>query len=130
MKKFIEVKISGIPYSRSKTRGNISATREWTNAVVNQTKDLPKVETECVLKVIFCLPPNKYPKDLPYGPDLDNLLKRFLDALNETIFIKAKGKDSCAIEIYVKKVRARSKEETGALLKVLLPNPENTGFQD
>jgi hypothetical protein len=47
---------------------------------------LPRISEVCILKVTFLLPPDKYPKNLPYGPDLDNLLKRFLDLLNETVF--------------------------------------------
>jgi Holliday junction resolvase RusA-like endonuclease len=65
------------------------------------------------------LPPNKLPKDLPYGPDLDNLMKRLADALNETIFSETEGKDSCVIELNVMKTRVESENEAGALLEVL-----------
>ncbi|HVO72492.1 MAG TPA: hypothetical protein VMT35_00600 [Ignavibacteriaceae bacterium] len=91
---FINIKISGIPFARSKVKGNPLGPQAWTEAVILQTKDLPKVKEACILNVTFLLPADKYPRDYPYGSDLDNLLKRFQDALNETIFSEAKGKDS------------------------------------
>ena len=74
---FINIRISGIPYARNKVRGNPFGPKEWTEAVKLQTKDLPKIKDACILKVTFLLPADKYPKDYPYGSDLDNLLKRF-----------------------------------------------------
>jgi Holliday junction resolvase RusA-like endonuclease len=50
---------------------------------------------------------------------LDNLLKRFQDALNVTIFSEAKGKDSCIISLTATKVKVTSSEEAGALLEVI-----------
>lgn len=71
------------------------------------------------MKVTFLLPPDKFPKDFPYGPDLDNLLKRFMDALNETIFSETQGKDSCVVMLTVMKTRAASNQEAGAHLEIL-----------
>ena len=115
----ISHKIRGVPYSRNKTRGDTDAPGKWTQAVINQTKNLPKVTEACILRVTFLLPPNKYPKDLPYGPDLDNLMKRFSDALNQTIFSESEGRDSCVVEMSVMKTMVRSEVEAGALLEVL-----------
>ena len=67
-------RINGVPYSQRKTRGDTDAPDRWTEAVRQQTEDLPPVEQACLMKVTFFLPPDKYPKDLPNGPDLDNLL--------------------------------------------------------
>ena len=117
--KHISLKILGIPYGQSKTRGDTSAPEKWTQAVIDQTKHLAKVKEACILRITFLLPPNKFPPDFPYGPDLDNLIKRFLDALNETIFSEAEGKDSCVIEMSVIKARADSDAEAGALIEVL-----------
>ena len=74
------------------------------------------------MKVTFLLPPDKFPTDFPYGSDLDNLLKRFLDALNETIFSESKGKDSCIVSMHVTKTRVNSNDEAGALLEILPVN--------
>ena len=116
------LKISGVPYSRSKVRGNLSAPKAWTAAVIKQTRALPKIKEACIVKLTFLLPPNKFPSDCPYGPDLDNLLKRFMDALNETIFSEAPGKDSCVLSITVSKAKVKSEEQSGALLELLPVN--------
>jgi len=99
--KHVVYRISGVPYSANKVRGNIRAPKQWTDEVKRQTRDLPKITEACILRVTFHLPADKFPKDLPYGPDLDNLMKRLLDALNETIFSQTEGKDSCVIEMSV-----------------------------
>jgi hypothetical protein len=112
-------KIIGVPYGKNKTRGKVDALPVWTQAVTDQTKHLPKIKNACVLRVTFLLPPNKFPSDLPYGSDLDNLLKRFLDALNETIFSETRGKDSCIISLSATKTCAESEAEAGALLEVI-----------
>ncbi len=112
-------RIAGIPYSRNKARGNKLAPKQWTQAVIDQTDSLPKVKEACIVKITFLLPPNKFPSDLPYGPDLDNLTKRFFDALNQTIFSETQGKDSCVIKVSVMKTRVESEKEARATLEVL-----------
>jgi len=52
--------------------------------------------------------------------DLDNLLKRFFDALQETVFRFAPGKDGCVVEVEAKKVRVSSDAEAGADLEIEL----------
>ena len=111
--------ISGVPYSRNKTRGNIRAADVWSERVRTQTAALPRVREACALKVTFLLPPDKYPSDFPYGPDLDNLLKRFMDALNSTVFSETHGGDSCVVMLTVLKTRVSSTEEAGAHLEIL-----------
>ncbi len=91
----------------------------WTKAIIAQTKDLPKITDGCVAKITFLLPADKFPADYPFGSDLDNLVKRFFDALNETIFSDAPGKDSCVISLNVTKVKVNSEREAGALLEIL-----------
>jgi Holliday junction resolvase RusA-like endonuclease len=71
------------------------------------------------MKVTFLLPPDKFPSDLPYGPDLDNLLKLLLDALNGTVFSEARGHDSCVISLAVTKTRAASREDSGVHIEVI-----------
>ncbi len=116
---YICKKISGVPYSRSKTRGRVDAPAEWSRVVREQTKDLPRVREACILRITFLLPPDKFPKDLPYGSDLDNLLKRFMDALNKTIFKKTAGGDSCVVCLNVMKTRVESAKDAGAMPEVL-----------
>jgi Holliday junction resolvase RusA-like endonuclease len=111
--------ISGVPYSRAKSRGNKEAAPAWSRAIVEQTYNLPKVREACALKVTFLLPPDKYPADFPYGPDLDNLLKRLLDGLNETIFSETVGKDSCVVLLNVMKTKVESSLLSGAHIEVL-----------
>ena len=116
---YICCRIDGVPYCRNKSRGNVHRPTEWTRRVVEQTKDLPKVTNACVLRVTFLLPKDKFPADLKYGPDLDNLLKRFLDALAQTVFSESKGKDSCIISLSATKTKVEFEAEAGALLEVV-----------
>ncbi len=116
---YICQKIKGVPYSKHKRRGRVYAPAEWTQKIIDQTKDLPKVKEACVLNVTFLLPPDKFPTDFPYGPDLDNLLKRFLDALNKTIFCETPGTDSCVVSLNVMKTKVELENVAGALLEVL-----------
>jgi len=115
----IAIKIDGVPYGAKKARGNLNGATRWTRTVIDQTRELPKVTEACILKVTFLLPPDKYPRDFPYGSDLDNLLKRFLDALNETVFSSANGKDSCVISMTISKVKVSTEKKAGALLEIL-----------
>jgi Holliday junction resolvase RusA-like endonuclease len=116
---YINRTIHGVPYSRLKSRGNRAAPSIWSQAIRDQTKSLPKVKEACALKVTFLLPPDKFPADFPYGPDLDNLLKRLMDALNDTIFSEARGKDSCVIHVTVMKTRVDTDKKAGAHIEVL-----------
>jgi len=116
---YINHLIKGIPYSRNKSRGNLGAADQWSEQVKLQTASLPRVKEACALKVTFLLPPDKFPKDFPYGPDLDNLLKRFMDALNETVFSDTHGGDSCVVMLTVMKTKVATIAEAGAHLEVL-----------
>jgi hypothetical protein len=88
--KHIYKRISGVPYGKFKTRGQKNALKGWTEEVIKQTHNLPKVREASILNVTFLLPPDKFPSDFPHGRDLDSLLERFLDALNETISQRAR----------------------------------------
>ena len=111
--------VKGVPYSKLKSRGNLEAPARWSSEVVRQTSDLPKIKDACLMKVTFLLPADKYPRDMPYGPDLDNLLKRLLDALNQTIFSEAKGGDSCIVSLTVMKTKAPSDADSGVHIEVM-----------
>lgn len=120
MMNYISTFIKGIPYGAGRrTRGNIEALERWSQTVKLQTENLPKVKEACLMKMTFLLPTDKFPTDFPYVPDLDNMLKRFLDALNETIFSEAPGKDSCNISMNVTKTKVMKQEESGVHLEIL-----------
>ena len=112
----VNVFIEGVPYGQKKVRGNIEAPVRWTSTVVQKTKNLPKVKGPCVMSVLFALPEEKYPTDLPYGPDLDNHLKRLCDALNQTIFSDIPGHDSAIVNLIASKYKALQNEPTGATI--------------
>ena len=115
----IEGKIRGTPYPGNKKRGNLKAAPAWSDAVIAQTRHHPKIKGPCHLKVTFRLPANKFPGDHPYGSDLDNLLKRFCDALEHTIFSEVPGGDGCVVAIRARKVRARWDHDAGADFKIV-----------
>jgi len=110
----VNVFIDGVPYGQQKVRGNIKAPVKWTNTVVQRTRNLPKMKGPCIISVLFTLPEDKYPLDLPYGPDLDNYLKRLCDALNQTIFSDVPGHDSAIVGLIASKCKASQNEPTGA----------------
>ena len=107
------------PFGKEKKRGNINAPKQWSEKVIEQTQSLPAVNAACIMKITFLLPPDKFPVDFPYGPDIDNLAKRFLDALNKTIFSDAKGSNSYVIELSLAKTKVESDKEAGVLLEIL-----------
>jgi Holliday junction resolvase RusA-like endonuclease len=112
------LRIKGIPYSQNKVRGNLGSPVAWSDAVSEQTKNLPTVTGACVMKVTFFLPRENIPHDFPFGNDLDNLLKRFFDALNKAIFRDAPGRDSCVMKVEASKVIVDHREDAGAELEV------------
>jgi len=114
--------VKGIPYSKNKTRGDTAAPQVWSEAIINQTNDLDKIIGPCMLRITFLLPDNKFPDDLPYGSDLDNLLKRFCDALNKTILSEAPGKDSCILNIEASKARVINNSDAGAQFEFIILN--------
>ena len=116
---YINHTVRGIPYSKSKTRGDKSAATRWTEEIKKQTRSLGHIKDACLLKVTFFLPPDKYPDDFRHGPDLDNLLKRFLDALNETVFSEVEDKDSCVVSMTVMKAKVASPEEAGVHFEIM-----------
>lgn len=120
-----KVFIKGVPYCKNKPRGDTAAPARWTEAVKKATKKLPKVRGQCHMWVMFVLPADKYPTDQPYGPDLDNLLKRLLDAMNETVFSEVPGKDGAVELLVARKQRARSGEPTGAEVTLREVRPDS-----
>jgi len=115
----IRATIPGVPYARNKTHGNLNAPIEWTHAVIQHTADLPKIRKACLLRITYLLPRAHIPKDYPFGTDLDNLNKRFLDGLSKTVFSEAPGKDSCVVAMESIKIIVETKEEAGAHFEIL-----------
>lgn len=114
----IDIFIEGVPYPRWKVKGDAEAAERWSQDVTNKTRKLPRIKHRCRLNVTFILPIDKYPLDYPQGPDLDNLLKRLLDALNETVFSQVLGRDGCVIRLTASKRKQRGNETAGARLKI------------
>ena len=110
--------IKGEPYSKSKPRGNTEGTQKWSQSIVDQTRDLERVRGPCKLDVEFVLPRNRSPTNFPFANDLDNLLKRLLDALGVTVLSDADGGDSSIVELHATKRLAEEGEETGATLLI------------
>ena len=110
----VDVFIEGIPYAQSKVRGDVGAPGRWSEAVKKATERFPKAQGPCYLFVQYVLPEDKYPLDHPYGPDLDNLLKRLLDALNQTVFSEVAGKDGAVVHLVAAKRKASDGEPIGA----------------
>ena len=114
--------IKGVPYSQNKTRGDTAAPQAWSENIIKQTNDIEKIIGPCMLRITFMLPSNKFPDDLPYGSDLDNLLKRFCDAVSKTILSKAPGKDSCILNIEASKARVTNISDAGAQFEFIILN--------
>jgi Holliday junction resolvase RusA-like endonuclease len=114
----IDVFIKGVPYCQSKVKGDLGAGKRWTQVVIQATQNLPKVKRPCSASIAFILPEDKYPADCPYGPDLDNLLKRLFDALTNTIFSEIDSKDGSVIELIASKREASRGEPIGARVTV------------
>lgn len=112
----IDVFIKGNPSTLRRSRGNRKRSLQWKQAIIKQTRYCKKVVGPCKMNVIFYFEKSQFPKDFPYGPDIDNHLKSFQDALNKTIFAKAPGQDSCVVEIAAKKHKGAKK--TGAHLRI------------
>lgn len=87
--------------------------------MINQTLSEPQIKDVCVLKATFFLPKDKFTQSYKFGNDPDNLLKRFLEALNKTIFSDAPGKDFRIISMYVAKIKVSDSEKAGVHLEIL-----------
>lgn len=110
----VDLFIKGIPYAQQKSKGDTEAPDRWTEAVKQATENLPRVKGPCYMIVVFVLPKDKYPADCPYGPDLDNLMKRLLDALKDTIFSEVSSKDGSVVQLVVSKRQTMRSEPSGA----------------
>ena len=108
-----KIRVRGIPYPQTKTTGNVKGCTEWTDKIVEKTTNLKKITGPCLLRVTFKLPQVKFNETNPFGTDLDNLLKRLLDALSRTVFSDAPGKDACVVSVDAIKVLALNPSEAG-----------------
>jgi len=57
--KYVSVSISGVPYAKSKSRGDRQAPQRWTEAFIDQTKGFPQVSKACLPKATFLFPPDR-----------------------------------------------------------------------
>ncbi len=94
-------------------RGNrYQGLNNWRKAIIEQTKHIDKINYPCSVEVEFILQENQHPKDRQYGPDVDNLLKPFLDKLKETVL----NDDSQVFKVVATKRVRRPGEQTGAIV--------------
>ena len=107
------IRVRGIPYPHLKSTGNVQGCADWTDKIVERTAGLKKIVGPCLLRVTFRLPQGKFNETNPFGTDLDNLLKRLLDALSQTVFSDAPGKDACVVSLEATKVLALNPNESG-----------------
>jgi Holliday junction resolvase RusA-like endonuclease len=107
------IRVRGVPYPQIKATGNVEGRRVWTDAIVKATQNLRKVTGPVLVRVTFKLSNEKFHDANPYGTDLDNLLKRFFDALSRTVFSQAPGKDACIVAIEAAKVLVQNPSESG-----------------
>ena len=110
----VSAHVKGVPCTKNKVVGDKAAARRWTDAVLEQTRHLPRVAAPCLMRVTFYLLKNKGPSDCPHGNDLDNLLNRFNDALARTVLSEAPGKDSAIWVLEANKEFVDSEQEAGA----------------
>jgi len=106
-------RIRGVPYPHTKVTGNIEGKNKWTDAIVEKTSNLQKINGPCLVRVTFRLSREKFHDSNPFGTDLDNLLKRFFDALGRTVFSDAPGKDACVVAVEAAKVLVLNPSESG-----------------
>jgi hypothetical protein len=58
----VEKMILGVPYSHNKVKGRVAGCDEWTQAIIESTKSLPKLKPPYRIDIVFILPDSKYPK--------------------------------------------------------------------
>ena len=106
-------RVRGVPYPQTKATGNVGGRKAWTEAIVKATQNLRKIHGPVFVRVTFRLSREKFHNANPYGTDLDNLLKRFLDALSATVLSEAPGKDACIVALEAAKVLVKNPSESG-----------------
>ena len=107
------IRVRGVPYPQMKATGNVEGRKRWTEAIIKQTATLRKVSGPCLVRVTFKLSREKFHDANPFGTDLDNLLKRFFDALGKTVFSDAPGKDACVVAVEAAKTLVLNPSESG-----------------
>jgi Holliday junction resolvase RusA-like endonuclease len=114
----VEVFIAGVPSAQSKTKGRLGGPKKWTEAIIRATFSSPVVQGPGSVNVTLLLPPEVFPTNLPFGTDLDNLLKRLFDALCQTVLRATSGKDSSIVEMVARKKKVAAGGPTGAMLLI------------
>lgn len=107
------IRVRGVPYPQTKATGNVEGRKVWTDSIIKATQNLKKVKGPVLVRVTFKLSREKFHDANPYGTDLDNLLKRFFDALSKTVFSEAPGKDACIVAIEATKILVQNPSESG-----------------
>ena len=118
MNRYLEFFVEGIPYPKDKASGNKQAPIEWTKSIIETTKNIPALTGPSCFEIDFFIPIEKYTLKDVYGPDLDNLVKRLLDGLSETLFSGLETKDGSIIHLKVNKKPAIGDQKAGAKVRI------------
>ncbi len=110
--------IWGEPFCKPYTGRRPAAAAKWEADIAEATAAWPLVLGPCKLAVTFFLPADKYAAPNSMGPDLDNLLKRLLDALKRTVF-RPPSDDSFVVELTAAKFRAGTLADAGVHLHIV-----------
>ena len=106
--------IEGTPYPKNKVKGDLEAPKRLGECITQCTQHRQKLYGSVSRTMKFILPENYSAKCHAYEKDLDNLLKRFQDALSTTVLSEADGKDGAIVKLIASKRPAQGSEPTGA----------------
>jgi Holliday junction resolvase RusA-like endonuclease len=109
--------IWGEPFCKPYRGRRPTAVAKWESNIAEATADWPLILGPCRLGVTFFLPLDKYAAPGSMGPDLDNLLKRLLDALKTTVF-RPPSDDSYVVELRAAKFQAGTMADAGLHLRI------------
>lgn len=111
------------PTLKEKNRNNL---REWREKIKQAADGMIPVVGTCNVDICFYLSPKQYVASTNaeafYGPDIDNLLKVFLDPFTETSLMGRKGSgkgDSRIVGLRAIKRKAFSPGEVGAHFRIV-----------
>lgn len=107
------------PFAKAYTGRRPKAPHAYDQAVITATQQWPLVKNECQFRATFLLGPSKFSDSRFLGPDLDNLLKRLLDNLKQTIFHPPESDDSFIVSVDATKTKVSTNSEMGVFIEVI-----------
>lgn len=107
------------PFSKTYMGRRPQAPLAYDQAIVATTQDWPLVTRECQFRATFVLGPSKFTDPEFLGPDLDNLLKRLLDDLKQTVFRRPDSDDSFIVSLEATKTKVDNDEDMGVFIEII-----------